>query len=526
MKKLSLGLCCLVFFLTTIAQAGTPKDFLVMGTKIDDLITLDPAEIFEFSGAEYAANAYDRLINYDVDNVSNIYGGVAKSWDIADDGITYTFNIRNNITFPSGNKLNADDVVFSLRRVVQLDKSPAFILTQFGFTPENMEQTIMKVDDYTVKLTIDKPYAPTFFLYCLTSTPGSIVDMKEVMSHEVDGDLGYNWLKTAYAGSGPYMLKSWKPSESLILDRNDSYWNGPAQLKRVVLRHIAESTTQRLLLEKGDIDIARNLQSDDIKGLAGNKDIKIRKKAKGAVYYLGLNQKNKYLQIPQVRQAFKYLIDYQGMEQTIVNGKMTVHQAFLPKGFLGALEDTPFSLNVEKAKALLAEVGLEKGFTVTMDVRNSEPTTSMALAIQATLAQANIKLEIIPGEGKQTLTKYRARNHDIYIGRWGPDYMDPHTNAETFGRNPDNSDEGKTKTLAWRNAWDIPEISQRTEAAVLEKDTQKRAEMYLELQRELMQISPFVIMFQDIEILAKRANVNGFVLGPSFDSNFFKDTTK
>lgn len=526
MKKLSLALCCLVVFFVTIVQAGTPKDFLVMGTKIDDIITLDPAEIFEFSGAEYAANAYDRLINYDVDNVSNIYGGVAESWNIADDGITYTFNIRKNITFPSGNKLTADDVVFSLRRVVQLDKSPAFILTQFGFTPENLEKTIMKVDDYTVKLLIDKPYAPTFFLYCLTATPGSIVDMKVVMAHEVDGDLGYNWLKTGYAGSGPYILKSWKPSESLILDRNDSYWNGPAKLKRVVLRHIAESTTQRLLLEKGDIDIARNLQSDDIKGLAGNPDIKIRKKAKGAVYYLGLNQKNKYLQIPQVRQAFKYLIDYKGMEQTILDGKMTVHQAFLPKGFLGALEDTPFSLNVEKAKALLAEVGLEKGFTVTMDVRNSEPTTSMALAIQATLALANIKLEIIPGEGKQTLTKYRARKHDIYIGRWGPDYMDPHTNAETFGRNPDNSDEGKTKTLAWRNAWDIPEISKRTEAAVLEKDTKKRAEMYIELQKELMQISPFVIMFQDIEILAKRANVNGFVLGPSFDSNFFKDTTK
>lgn len=526
MKKLLLSICFLALFTTGLAHAGTPKDFLVMGTKIDDIITLDPAEIFEFSGAEYAANTYDRLINYDVDNVSNIYGGVAESWVIAEDGITYTFNIRKNITFPTGNKLTADDVVFSLRRVVKLNKSPAFILTQFGFTPENMDQTIMKLDEYTVKLTIDKPYAPTFFLYCLTSTPGSIVDMKEVMAHEDGGDLGHNWLKTAYAGSGPYTLKSWKPSQSLILDRNDSYWNGPAKLKRVVLRHIAESTTQRLLLEKGDIDIARNLQSDDIKGLADNKDVKIRRKAKGAVYYLGLNQKNKYLKIPQVQQAFKYLIDYKGMEQTILSGKATVHQAFLPKGFLGALEETPFYLDVEKAKALLKEVGLENGFSVTMDTRNNEPTTSMALAIQATLAQANIKLEIIPGEGKQTLTKYRARNHDIYIGRWGPDYMDPHTNAETFGKNPDNSDEGTNKTLAWRNAWDIPELSKKTEAAVLEKDTKKRADMYIELQKEIQENSPFVIMFQDIEILGKRANVNGFVLGPSFDSNFFKDTTK
>ena len=161
-----------------------------------------------------------------------------------------------------------------------------------------------------------------------------------------------------------------------------------------------------------------------------------------------------------------------------------------------------------------------------MDTRNTEPTTSMAQSIQSTFAQGGVTLEIIPGEGKQTLTKYRARNHDIYIGRWGPDYMDPHTNADTFARNPDNSDDAKSKPLAWRNAWDIPEMTKKADAAVLEKDTKKRADMYLELQREHQQVSPFVIMFQDIEILAKRANVDGFVLGPSFDSNFYQFTTK
>ena len=526
MKKLFLFAFVLSFLAAQIAQAATPKDILVMANKIDDIITLDPAEIFEFSGAEYAANTYDRLINYDVDNVSDIFGGIAESWKISDDGLTYTFNIRKGVTFASGNKLSADDVVFSLRRVILLDKSPAFILSQFGFTPENVETTITKTDDYTVKIVIDKPYAPTFFLYCLTSTAGSVVDMKEVMAHEKDGDLGYNWLKTAYAGSGPYTLKTWKASETLTLDANMNYWGGAPKLKRVIIRHINESANQRLLLEKGDIDIARNLRPDDLKGLAGNADIKIRKKAKGAVWYLGLNQKNEYLQKPQVRQALKYLIDYKGMEQTMLNGKATIHQAFLPKGFLGALEETPFSLDVEKAKALLKEAGLADGFSVTMDTRNNEPTTSMALAIQATFAQAGIKLEIIPGEGKQTLTKYRARTHDIYIGRWGPDYMDPHTNADTFARNPDNSDDAKSKPLAWRNAWDIPEMTKKADAAVLEKDTAKRAEMYLELQREHQQVSPFVIMFQDIEILGKRANVDNFILGPSFDSNFYQYTTK
>ena len=526
MKRICLIALALVLCVAPLSMAKTPKDTLVMANAIDDIVTLDPAEIFEFSGAEYAGNTYDRLIAYDVDNVSNIYGGAAESWTIGKDGKTYVFKIRKGIQFASGNKLTADDVVFSLQRVVKLDKSPAFILTQFGFNSENVEKNIVKVDDYTVKIVVDKAYAPTFFLYCLTSTLGSIVDQKVVMDHEKDGDYGYGWLRSNYAGSGPFKFKSWKASESLILDRNDNYWGEKAKLKRVFIRHISEASTQRLLLEKGDIDIARNLGPDDIKGMVGNADVKVRKKAKGAVWYLGLNQKNKYLQIPQVRQAFKYLIDYKGMEATILDGKATVHQAFLPKGFLGALEEIPFTLNVAKAKALLKEVGLENGFTVTMDTRNNEPTTSMAIAIQGTLAQAGIKLEIVPGEGKQTLTKYRARNHDIYIGRWGPDYMDPHTNADTFARNPDNADDAKSKPLAWRNAWAIPEMTKKADAAVLEMDADKRAKMYLELQREHQQVSPFVIMFQDIEIMAKRANVNGFILGPSFDSNFYSQVTK
>ena len=100
--------------------------------------------------------------------------------------------------------------------------------------------------------------------------------------------------------------------------------------------------------------------------------------------------------------------------------------------------------------------------------------------MQQTFAQAGITLEIIPGDDQQTLTKYRAREHDIYIGRWGPDYQDPHTNADTFARNPDNGDDAASKPLAWRNAWDIPEMTKAADAAVLESDPDKRAEMYVD----------------------------------------------
>jgi len=115
------------------APAGTPRDTLVMAHAIDDIITLDPAEIFEFSGAEYAGNTYDRLIGYDVNDVAKLFGVVAESWTLSADGKAYTFKIRPGIVFASGNPLTAEDAAFSLQRAILLNKSPAFILGQFGF---------------------------------------------------------------------------------------------------------------------------------------------------------------------------------------------------------------------------------------------------------------------------------------------------------------------------------------------------------------------------------------------------------
>ena len=266
----------------TPARAATPQNALVMAWQFDDIITLDPAEIFEFSGAEYAGNTYDRLIGYDVNDVSRIYGVVAESWTVAEDGRTYTFKIRPGIKFASGNPLTADDVVFSLQRTVILDKSPAFILGQFGFTAANVRDRPRAADPYTVVIETDKVYAPTFVLYCLTSTVGSVVDKEEVMAHEVDGDLGHAWLRNHYAGSGPFTLKQWKPSELLVLEANAGYWDGAPKMQRVLIRHIPEQATQRLLVEKGDIDIARNLGPDQIKGLEGSPDVRIHSAPKGA----------------------------------------------------------------------------------------------------------------------------------------------------------------------------------------------------------------------------------------------------
>ncbi len=511
---------------TPPARAATPKDTLVIAAAFDDIISLDPAEAFEISAGELMGNAYDRLVRFDVADPSKLLGDVAKGWTVSADGKTYSFELKPGLKFASGNALTADDVAWSLQRAVLLDKTPAFILTQFGFSKDNVKDKIKATGALTLTLETDKAYAPSFVLNCLTANVAGIVDKKLALGNEANGDLGHAWLKTHYAGSGPMKIREWRANELVTLERNDQYHGPKAKLARVIYRHLKESATQRLTLEKGDVDVARNLTPQDLAALAANKDIKATATPKGTVFYFSLNQKNPNLAKPEVREAFKWLVDYAAIGDTLVKNIGVVNQNFLPQGLLGAAKDTPYKLDVDKAKALLAKAGLPNGFKVTMDVRTVQPTQGIAEAVQQTAKRAGIEIEILPGDGKQTLTKYRARTHDIYIGQWGADYWDPHTNADTFARNPNNADDAKSKPLAWRNGWDIPALTKLADAAVLERDGKKRAAMYAEMQAEFRKSSPFVMIYQQTEVAAMRGNVDGLVIGPTSDSTYLFNVSK
>ncbi|HSI40253.1 MAG TPA: ABC transporter substrate-binding protein [Xanthobacteraceae bacterium] len=520
----------------TPAMAKTPADTLVEGFAIDDIISMDPAESFELTAGEVIGNIYSQLVRLDLNDTSKVVGDLAASWTVSDDGLTYTFKLKPGLTFASGNPITAEDLAWSFERMVKLDKSPAFLLNQFGLTGDNVAQKVKAIDPATLAITIDQPYAPSFVLNVMAASPISAVDKKLVLpkakaltidaTNKYDTDFGNAWLKTNFAGSGPYKLREWRANEAVVLERNDKFYGDKAKLLRIVYRHMKESAGQRLALEAGDIDVARNLEPGDLAAVAKKPGLAVTSTPKGTVYYISFNQKNANLAKPEVREALKYLIDYDAIGGTLIKGIGEIHQTFLPKGVLGELDAKPYTLNVAKAKELLAKAGLKDGFTVTMDVRSTQPVTGIAEAFQQTASQAGVKIEIIPGDGKQTLTKYRARNHDIYIGQWGSDYWDPNSNAETFTANADNSDAGKFKTLAWRNAWDVPELTATTKAALLEKDSAKRAALYQDLQKAVLDTSPFALIFQQTEVAGVGGNVKGYKLGPTFDTNFVAPVSK
>lgn len=510
------------------ALAETPANILVIASQIDDIVSLDPQESFEFSGSDIANNMYGSLVSFDPNDLSSGYQPeIAESWEVSGDGKVFTFKIRPGLTFTSGNPVTARDAEFSLQRAVGMEKTPSFILTQFGFTADNMGETLKALDDSTFQMTTDKKYATSFVLNCLTATIAYIVDSKTVASNAVEGDWGNTWLKTNSAGSGAYKLVNWKPNESYTLEANPNFYKGEPAMKRVVVRNIQESATQRLLLEKGDVDIARNLSPEDVSAIGSDSALAVDDDLRGRILYFSLNQADPILSNPKVVEALKYLADYEGMANSFLKGQYTVHQAFLPLTYLGELKEQPYSLNVEEAKALLAEAGYADGFDVEIIVRTAQERVEISQSLQNTFGQAGVRVTISQATGKQTLAKYRSREFQIYVGAWGPDYPDPHTNADTFAHNPDNRMEAQlTGKLAWRNAWDIPEMSKATEAAVAEADTAKRAQMYIDIQREHQRVSPFVPMFQKIEQTGRRANVKNFVTGSAITAAYYWTVTK
>jgi len=510
-----------------VAEAATPPDMLVIGMRLDDLITMDPAEVFELNAGELSANIYDRVMMFEPEDLSTLVCGVCEAYEISDDGRTIRFTMREGQTFHSGNPVRAEDVVWSLQRVIKLNKTPAFILSQFGWTADNVEELVKTDGDGGFSVTITEDFSPGLVLNALAAGVASVVDKELVMANEVDGDLGYGWLKDKSAGSGAFKMLSWNANESVVLEAHAGYRHGAPAMKRVIARHVPEPAAQRLLLEQGDIDMARTLTPDQTAGLADNADIVVDFAPKSTLIYMAANTSNENLSDPRTWEALRYLIDYQGMADSFLAGQFIVHQTFWPTGLWASTASNPYALDVEKAKGLLAEAGLDGGFEIAIDSLNTSPYMEIAQSLQQTLGQAGITAEIVPQDGSALWPKYRARRHGLILARWSPDYVDPHSNADSFAHNPDNSEEAQlTGVLAWRNAWADEEITAMAAAARSELDLDKRAAMYEELQLKHQANSPFAVMFQQNEQVARRANVEGFVSGSNFDLVFYRNVTK
>ena len=505
--------------------AATPQGIVVMAKQIDDIVSFDPAQSYEFTDNEVDGNLYRKLVVPDPRDASAIAPDLATHWAVSADGRRLTFHLRKDGRFASGQPVTAGDAEFSLHRVVTLNLTPGFIITQFGFTKDNVAELIRATDPHTLVMQLPEAAATSFVLHCLSANVGGIVEKAAALAHQENGDLGNHWLSSHSAGAGAYQLTSWAANDHVIVDANP-HSGIPTAEKRIVIRHVKDPATQLLMLRRGDADIARDLTSDLLKSIAGDAQFHSVSAPQLTSMYVAANQDVPALAKPEVHQAIKWAIGYEAIARNITPGTWAVDQSFLPAGLLGALTTNPFHKDTAKAKGLMAQAGYPNGFSCTMDYVAAHPYSDIAEALQADLGAIGIKVSLLPGTQKQVITKMRARKHQLILLYWGSDYFDPNSNAQAFCADPNDGNDSPLKIIAWRCHFQNKELTAEALAAGRELDTARRVALYEKMQRQFWDTAPIAFMLQKNAVAVLRRNVSGFVMGAESDFTRYNEIRK
>lgn len=510
-------------------QAKTPDDQLIVGMNMNNLLTLDPAAMTGNEVVGIVVNLYDGLVELNPQQLTEVRPALAERWSVSADNRTLTFHLRDNVRFHSGNPLTSADAVWSMRRVLHLNLAQASVWKSYGFSRDNVDQMITAPDDHTLVITLPRPNDPQLVIYSLAALGSMVVlDSKTVQQHEVDGDWGNRWLTTHEAGSGPFRLDVWQAKDVLRMSRATDYWRGEAKMSRVVFRHLQESQTLRLMMEKGDLDIASNMAIPDVRALRHDPDLTIDAVRKGTIYYLAMSMKDPHFDNIKVREAVRYLVDYQGINKSLMTGYGELHQRPIQAGMPATLPDPGYRLDVPRARALLAEAGYPDGFDTTLRVLADQPFLNIAIAVQSTLLQGGIRAKIITGTGNQIYGAMRDRQFSLLVGRGGSGVEPhPHSSLRALVYNPNNADSARlTNFQGWRTGFYDAQLNSMIDQALVERDKTRQQQAYYAIQQRYDQLVPALMpISQMLDSVVVSNRVQAYQPHPSA-TTFLRDVWK
>ncbi len=349
-------------------------------------------------------NVYDRLIAFGAKTRDDgtlyydyfaIEPSLAERYEASGDGRTLTFHLRRDATFHDGSPVTAEDVKWSLDRVLASPIGQAQFKTGSLARPEQF----VVVDAQT--LTVTTPRVDRFTLPNLALTYPAIINSKLAKAHATDADpWASEWLKTNVAGGGPFKLDAFTPGQSYQLSRFDGWKSGPAPgFKRVLWQIAPAAQTRRNALEKGDADLVQDLPPQDIVSLAGDPKLRIvGAPMAGAFQFIGMNTQIKPFDNVKVRQAIAYALPYEAMFEAALfkRGKPLFGGAPGEPTSIEFPQPLGYATDPDKAKALLAEAGLAQGFETTFsyELSNAEIAEPVALLLQEALAKIGVKVTI------------------------------------------------------------------------------------------------------------------------------------
>lgn len=490
------------------APSRVPGNVLVMGQIISDANSLDPAQAFEFSSVWADAQVYDTLVDFSRD-FSRAIPKLAESWTVSADGKTYTFKLRSGAKFHSGATVDARAVEFSIRRVFRLNLTPAFIVTDFIKNPDD----VAAVGSDRVRVTFNQSMPEILMASVMANPVTSVVDPAVVQRNAAaDDPLANKWLSDHDAGSGPYRLaepNGWSRNVKIELVAFDDHWRGRARMGRIYIQEMPEATAQMLALQRGDIDVAMRLLPGQIRELTGQAGYAVKTTPTFTIRYLAMNTGYAPFANKAVRNAVKWAIDYDAIKR-IYEDTVEVGQTIVPARMFGYLAEAPYRKNLDRARTLMREAGMERGFRAELLVGIDPILPDVAAKIKEDLAQIGITVDIRILRAAELNTIYRAQNHQMVLARWGADYPDPDNLAKAFA-------DFDVRQLAWRNKWDHP-VKRQVQQAVAELDRAKREALYKEIQRIVLEESPFAVFAYPLRQFAMRANIRGVEPSPLYET--------
>ncbi len=487
------------------ASGGSSASKTVVVGASTDLSTLDPGAAYEVYANMITYATYDMLFRIEGEDIENPKPSLTtEEWSLDESGKVYTFPLRQDVKFVSGNPLTSKDVVWSITRVMNLKSNTAAHVAGID--------KIEAPDEYTVKITLKEKDAS--FLTKLASNAFCVLDSELVKQNggtdAADAsktDKAQTYLDQHSAGSGPFVLKSWTKGTELVLEKNKEYWGETGNVEKIILKEIPDTNTQIQMIQKGEIDIALSLNQDNVGQLEGNSDVAIKRGLTAQMTFLLMNNDpkiGKEMANPDVQQAVRYAIDYKGLKAMCGEGAV-LPLTFVQQGFSGAKTRDDNYQDIEKAKALMKKAGYEKGFTIELNAANYETAgmkwTDIAQKIKNDLAQIGITVNIKTSEFSVVIDPYRNGEVPFLLMHWSPDYFDINNQlaflpGELVGERAKWSADGHE---------DMLELGKKIEG---ESDKAKRAQYSEELQDMVAENSPYAFLLEHPQVFASRTTLD------------------
>lgn len=445
---------------------------------------------------------YDSL--YDLDENYEPVPRAAESYEVSDDACTYTFHLREGITFTDGAALNADAVVSNYQAAIDpannWRRRRTFIETIDKTTEIPRVDSCTAVDELTVQFHLPEPYAP--FMNSMTQF--------YLISPNVVNDSSFDYSKQS-AGSGPYMLEEYAQGDHVSIVRNEDYWGEAPSIDRIDFRVVPEAGSRIAALQTGEATAIYPMPTDQVATVRSAGDINMISIPSTTMRYVTLNTNYEPLSDVRVRQALNYAFDQEEYCRVMYSGAATPATSVLPEIVPGYKAQTPYEVNLDKAKSLLEEAGYADGFEVDIIGDNSTQETKGMTFVMQQLENIGVTVNVKPNEAATNAELAAAPEDETTLHMWYVNWSQ--SDADGFMRSLLST--AMTPPTGYNTAfWKNEEFDSELEAGNAAPTEDEQNQHYGTCQDIVWPECPWLYLASDNTLLSYKAYLNGIKYVP------------